>query len=141
VKLFLKHTGKEPWIDKAATGIAGSIIRIQKGFSRNMNQLTKRWKLQQQRVFLLLVCLFFGGLSFFLIINSFNKTEVEKSIIPKSISTPRNMNLNENSILITQNEFQQVQQFKRLHPNLQNERAGLFDTLSLLEQIYYSQKK
>ena len=141
MKSFFKHTGKETWINKAATGIAGCIIRIQKGFSRIMNQLTKRWKLQQQRIFLLLICVVFGGLSLFLMINSFNKKGVDKIIIPKSISTPRNMNKKENSILITQNEFQQVQQFKRLNPNLQIERPDLFDTLSLLEQIYYSQKK
>ena len=141
MKSFLKHTGKEPWIDKAATGIAGCIIRIQKGFSRIMNQLTKRWKLQQQRAFLLLICVAFGGLSLFLIIDSFNKTGVEKIIIPKYISSPGHMSQMENKIMITPNEFQQVQQFKGLHPNLQNERPGLFDTLSLLEQIYYSQKK
>jgi hypothetical protein len=42
--------------------------------------------------------------------------------------------------LITEQEFEQVQKFKRQHPNLLKERPGLFDSLTLIEQSYYSQK-
>jgi hypothetical protein len=34
-----------------------------------------------------------------------------------------------------------VQEYKRTHPNLIKERPGLFDSLVLIEQSYYSQKK
>ncbi len=33
-----------------------------------------------------------------------------------------------------------MQEYKRKHPNLQKERPGLFDSLIMIEQNYYSQK-
>ena len=106
-----------------------------------MASVTKNWRQKQQWIFLYIVCLLFGGLSVFAIVNSFKTKKTDKAIIPKSISVPKNIHQQINVFVITENEFQQVHQYKRTYPNLQKERPGLFDSLSLVEQIYYSQKK
>ena len=106
-----------------------------------MSDITKNWKQKQQWIFLYLICLSFGGLSIVAILNAFKNKESNKAIIPKSISVPKNIHQQSSVFVITENEFQQVQEYKRTYPNLQKERPGLFDSLSLVEQIYYSQKK
>lgn len=60
--------------------------------------------------------------------------------MPKSISIPKTIQPNINPYLITEKEFQQVETYKQQHPNLFEERPGLFDSLTLIEQSYYSQK-
>jgi hypothetical protein len=88
-----------------------------------------------------LVCIAFGGMSIVAIVNSFKASDKTKSIIPKQISTPKNIYRRDKAFLITENEFQKVQEYKQTHPNLIKERPGLFDSLTLIEQVYYSQKK
>jgi len=141
MKLFSKNIKNSALTDKAANGIASGILKSQNGFAKCMYSLTKNWKQKQQWIFLYLVCLVFGGLSIVAIVNSFKTQEPDKAIIPKSISVPRNIHQQNNEFIITENEFQKVQEYKRKYPNLQKERPGLFDSLSLIEQVYYSQKK
>ena len=88
-----------------------------------------------------MICLAFGGLSIAAIVNSFRVSGKSKVIIPKSISIPKNIYAEDKAFLITENEFQQVQDYKRKHPELINERPGLYDSLSLIEQAYHSQIK
>ena len=38
-------------------------------------------------------------------------------------------------------EFEQVREYKVKHPNLSKTRPGLYDSLSLIEEIYYSHQK
>lgn len=141
MKLFSKNISNSAITDKAANGIANGILKSQIGFAKYMFSVTKNWKQKQQWIFLYLVCLFFGGLSIVAIVNPFKTKEQDKAIIPKPISVPKNINQQNNDFVITENEFQQVQEYKRKYPNLQKERPGLFDSLSLIEQVYYSQKK
>lgn len=141
MKLLNKNIKKGELTDKAANGIASSILKSQNGFAKYMYSITKSWKQKQQWIFLYLVCLFFGGLSIVVIVNPFKTKEQDKALIPKSISVPRNIHQQNNEFVITENEFQQVQEYKRKYPNLQKERPRLFDSLSLIEQVYYSQKK
>jgi hypothetical protein len=141
MKLLSKNIKNSVITDKAANGIANSILKSQNGFAKYMYSLTRNWQQKQQWIFLYLVCLVFGGLSIVAIVNSFKTKEPDKTIIPKSISIPRNIHQQNNEFVITENEFQQVQEYKRKYPNLQKERPGLFDSLSLIEQVYYSQKK
>ena len=141
MKLFKKNITNSPLSDKAAKGIASGILKSQNGFARQMYSLTKSWKPKQQWIFLYLVCLVFGGLSVAAIVNSFKTKEPDKAMIPKSISVPKNIHQQTNEFAITENEFQQVEEYKRKYPNLQKERPGLYDSLSLIEQVYYSQKK
>ena len=141
MKLFKKNIKGNELTDKAANEVAKGILKSQNSFAKYMSRFTKKWKQKQQWVFLYVVCLFFGGMSIMTVVNSFKSKEDSKTIIPKSISLPRNIQQQSNVHAITENEIQQVQKYKSKYPNLQKERPGLFDSLSMVEQIYYSQKK
>jgi hypothetical protein len=141
MKLFKRKEGQVNIPDKAATGIANGILKSQRWFANTLESLTNKWKQKQQWIFLYTVCLLFGGLSIATIVNSFKVPENAKALMPKSISVPKNIYKEAKPFLITKNEFQKVQEYKRTHPNLIKERPGLFDSLVLIEQSYYSQKK
>jgi len=141
MKIMNRQINKEALTDKAANGIAKGILKSQNGFANYMQSLSKNWKGKQQWIFLYFVCLFFGGLSIVAIVNPFRVKDTSRSIIPKSIAVPKSFHQQRNGFTITENEFQQVQEYKAKHPNLQQERPGLFDSLSLIEDVYYSQKK
>ncbi len=141
MKLFKRNKSQLNIQDKAATGIANGILKTQNWFAINLQQVTKNWKQKQQWIFLYLVCIAFGGMSIVAIVNSFKVSDKAKSIIPKPISIPGNTYKKDKAFLITENEFQKVQEYKQTHPNLIKERPGLFDSLTLIEQVYYSQKK
>ena len=141
MKTMNRQINKEALTDKAANGIAKGILRTQSGFERYMRSLSQNWKGKQQWIFLYLVCLVFGGLSIVAIVNPFRAKDTNSSLIPKPIAVPKSIHQQRNGFAITENEFQQVQDYKAKHPNLQTERPGLFDSLSLIEEVYYSQKK
>ena len=141
MKFFKRDINQSIIQDKAATGIANGILKSQRWFASNLERLTEKWKQKQQWIFLYLVCLLFGGLSIIAVVNAFKVSATSKTIIPKSIAVPKNIYLDNNSFLITENEFKQVQEYKKQHPNLLIERPGLWDSLTLIEQSYYSQKK
>jgi hypothetical protein len=141
MKLFKRNKSQLNIPDKAATGIANGILKTQNWFAINLQKVTKNWKQKQQWIFLYMVCLVFGGLSIVATVNSLKTSDKSKSIIPKAISIPKNIFGRDKAFLITENEFQKVQEYKQTHPNLIKERPGLFDSLTLIEQVYYSQKK
>lgn len=127
--------------DKAANGIANGILKCQHLFANNLERISVKWKEKQQWIFLYSVCFIFGGLSLVAIIDSFKISENTETHMPPSITAPKNLYIEKSGFLITENEFQQVKQYKSNHPNLVKERPGLFDSLTLIEQVYYSQKK
>ena len=141
MKLFKGNKSQSNIPDKAATCIANGILKTQNWFAINLQRVTKNWKQKQQWIFLYTVCFLFGGLSIAAVVNSFKVPENSKALMPKSISVPKNIYKEGKAFLITENEFQKVQEYKRTHPNLIKERPGLFDSLVLIEQSYYSQKK
>lgn len=141
MKIMNRQINKEALTDKAANGVAKGILKIQSGFEKFMRSLSKNWKGKQQWIFLYSVCLVFGSLSIVAIVNPFRVVDTNSSLIPKSIAVPKSTHQHRNGFEITENEFQQVQEYKAKHPNLQKERPGLFDSLSLIEDSYYSQKK
>ena len=141
MKLIKRKEGQVSIPDKAATGIANGILKSQRWFANTLESITNKWKQKQQWIFLYTVCFLFGGLSIAAIVNSFKVPENSKALMPKSISVPKNIYKEGKAFLITENEFQKVQEYKRTHPNLIKERPGLFDSLVLIEQSYYSQKK
>jgi hypothetical protein len=141
MKTMNRQINKEALTDKAANGIAKGILKTQSGFEKYMRSLSKNWKGKQQWIFLYSVCLVFGGLSIIAIVNPFRVKNTNSRIIPKSIAVPKSIDQHRNGFAITENEFKQVQEYKAKHPNLQKERPGLFDSLSLIEEVYYSQKK
>jgi hypothetical protein len=141
MKLFKRKEDQVNIPDKAAIGIANGILKSQRWFANTLESLTNKWKRKQQWIFLYAVCLVFGGLSIAAMVNSFKTGANPKGLMPKSISVPKNIYKENKPFLITENEFQKVQEYKRTHPNLLKERPGLFDSLILIEQSYYSQKK
>ena len=141
MKLIKRKEGQVNVPDKAATGIANGILKSQRWFANTLENMTNKWKQKQQWIFLYTVCLLFGGLSIAAMVHSFSIPENAKALMPNSISVPKNIYKEEKAFLITENEFQKVQEYKRTHPNLIKERPGLFDSLVLIEQSYYSQKK
>ncbi len=141
MKLFKRKEGQVNIADKAATGIANGILKSQHWFANTLGSLTKKWKQRQQCIFLYAVCLVYGGLSIAAMVNSFKTGVNFNRFMPKSITVPKNIYKEDKALLITENEFQKVQEYKRTHPNLIKERPGLFDSLILIEQTYYSQKK
>ncbi|MDN3654130.1 hypothetical protein QWZ08_00745 [Ferruginibacter paludis] len=141
MKFLNKQINRETVTDKAASGIAKGILKTQSGFEKYMLSLSKNWKGKQQWIFLYLVCLIFGGLSIIAIVNPFRVKDTNSSVIPKSIAVPKNIQQQYKSFAITENELKQVQEYKAKHPSLQQERPGLFDSLSMIEEVYYSQKK
>ncbi|MEO7488870.1 MAG: hypothetical protein ABIU77_17295 [Ferruginibacter sp.] len=132
---------KETITDKAANGIANGILKSQTGFAICMHSITKNWEGRQQWIFLSAVCVCFGGLSIIAVVNPFRMQGDGDSIRPKSIVVPRNIHRQNNGFAITENELKKAQEYKAGHPNLQKERPGLFDSLSLIEEVYYLQKK
>jgi hypothetical protein len=140
MKLFKKNINQGNGQDKAATGIANGILKSQRWLANNLEGVTKKWKQKQQWFFLSGVCILFGGLSIVAIVNPFSQPTNSKAIMPKAISIPKTVQNNTNPYLITEKEFQQVQTYKQQHPDLIKEKPGLFDSLTLIEQSYYSQK-
>lgn len=139
MKLFRSHR-KNPSIAEAAAGkIAGRILGIQRQFDARMGRLTKDWKRKQQWIFLYCICLAFGGLSLVAIIRPFS-VPGHPTLMPKSISRPTQLNNHQDGFVITEEEFRQVQAYKRAHPDLKEVRPSLLDSLNLIEQTYYSQK-
>lgn len=141
MKLFKRKENQVNIADKAATGIANGILKSQRWFANILESLTNKWKQKQQWIFLYAVCLVFGGLSIAAMVNSFKTGANSNRFMPKSITVPKNIFKEDRAFIITETEFQKVQEYKRTHPNLLKERPGLFDSLILIEQTYYSQKK
>ena len=141
MKLLKRKEGQANLPDKAATGIANGILKSQRWFTNTLESLTNKWKQKQQWIFLYAVCLVFGGLSITAMVNSFKTGANSNTLMPKSITVPKNIYRGDQAFIITENEFQKVQEYKRTHANLIKERPGLFDSLVLIEQTYYSQKK
>jgi hypothetical protein len=141
MNLFKRKEGQVNISDKSATGIANGILKSQRWFANTLESLTKKWKQKQQWIFLYTVCFLFGGLSITAMVNSFKVPENTKALIPKSISVPKNIYKEVKGFIISENEFQKVQEYKRKNPDLLKERSGLYDSLILIEQSYYSQKK
>ncbi|MEO7047794.1 MAG: hypothetical protein ABI091_21025 [Ferruginibacter sp.] len=135
MRLFKRNIVDSPLRDKAASGIATIILKCQQWFAFRLDRYTKKWQVKQQWIFLYFVCGVFGSLSILAVFLPFS----EKAFKPKSISFPRN--IPSQPLQITEEEFQKVQQYKITHPELIKEHPGLYDSLKMVEQAYYSQKK
>lgn len=157
MKLFKRNTdhAKPNVSDKAAGWIANRILKTQNKFANLLGNISSTWKTKQQWIFLYMVWLVFGGLSTISVINAFNQKS--KNILgkPATIKTPRNISAKEtHPIRITDNEIRHVHVFKRTLDSLSktpegkikvnkllNRRPGLMDSLEMVEELYYSQKK
>jgi hypothetical protein len=133
--------------DKAAGWIANIILRAQRKFANVLEKKSLTWKTKQQWIFLYMVCLVFGGLSVVAIIKPFDKKASNILSKPAAIKTPRMIpDDNQISPRITDDEIKRVHDFKQsldstTKKKLLIQRPGLMDSLDMVEQLYYSQKK
>ena len=156
MRLFKKNKKKESVLtDKAAGWVANGILKVQQKFANALEKISASWKTKQQWIFLYMVCLVFGGLSLVAIIKPFNKKSQNILSKPAAIKTPRMIpDKNQNSVTITNDEIRQVHVFKHSLDSLSKteegkikvknfltHRPGLMDSLAMVEQLYYSQKK
>jgi len=158
MKLFKRNTNQTNSVlsDKAAGWIANGILKTQKRFAIVLGKISSSWKTKQQWIFLYIVCLVFGGLSVVAIISPFNKNANNFLSKPSAIKIPKNIHSNRhgNGVNITHNEIKQVHVFKQKLDSLSkvrngktklnkllSDRPGLMDSLEMVEQLYYSQKK
>lgn len=133
--------------DKAAGHIANFILGIQQQFANRLEKISVSWKVKQQWIFLYLVCLVFGGLSVIAIVHPFNKRGVNMLSKPAAIKKPFLIPEDKQQFSrITDAEIRQVNSFKQsldstAKKKLMASRPGLMDSLEMVEQLYYTQKK
>ena len=140
MKLFKTHTQPEVVKDKAANRIAHGILKLQSGFSDYMFSMTKSWDQKSQWVFLIMVSLILGGMSILAIVVPYQLTKNQTYFLPDEITPSKTIPAQSERYTITEKEFLMIQEYKSAHPNLHAENPPLFDSLNLVEQIYYSQK-
>ena len=125
--------------DKVASSVAQSILWSQKWFTKYMQFATKKWQQKQQSLFLFFICIVFGGYSIMIMIQSFNEEKRTSIIKPQPIAIPEKINHQPPHFIITNKELKAVKAYKQQHPNLMKDSPTLFDSLTLIEQQYYSQ--
>ena len=141
MKFFRTDNIQEKISEKAGASIANGIIWSQEWFASKMQGLTKKWEQRHRWLFLYLLCLVFGGLSIAVIIAAFQTNGICKAMIPAPIRATKITQWQSKGFLITKKELQLVQRYKAAHPALVKEMPVLYDSLSLIEQMYYSQQK
>ena len=139
MKSLKENISTQKLTDKAASSVAKGILWSQKRFTKYMQLATKRWQKQQQSLFLCFICIVFGGYSIMIMIQSFKEQKGINIIKPLPIVTPKKINHQQPHFIITNKEIQAVKGYKQQHPNLMKDSPTLFDSLTLIEQQYYSQ--
>jgi hypothetical protein len=127
--------------ETAAKGIANGILTLQNLFASYMDKWAGNWQRKQQWVFLYLICLVFGGLSIMLNVQAFTTNHLSTAIKPQNMVTPKSNRLVLQLLTITEKELKAVKDYQQQHPNLIKESPSLYDSLTLVEQQYYSQQK
>ncbi len=125
--------------DRVAAGIAGLILKVQVWFAVFLGARTGSWKRLHQQFFLLGIVLCFGGLSMVPIIRAFSKHNDISSFRQQSITVPAKVNKPIWALLITDDEYRKVQDFKTGHPGLAKDNPRLYDSLLLIEDAYNMQ--
>jgi hypothetical protein len=149
MKLFKKNIAQTNLAagDKAAGWIANGILKVQNRFANVLGKMSATWKTKQQLIFIFLITIVLGGLSVMAIIKPFNKKAQNNLSKPAAIKIPMMLtDENDNQVRITYDEIKKIQVFKQSldsakRKKLLMQRPGLMDSLEMVEQLYYSQKK
>jgi hypothetical protein len=125
--------------DKAAQGLAGCILRLQRKFALCMERCSESWGRKQKFIFLAAISITFMTMSIVAIVTPFNrKYTIEK---PSVTVTTRKEQV-EIMPRITEEEFRSVQEFKsKLDSVMIQNRPGLMDSISMVEELYHSNLK
>jgi hypothetical protein len=145
--------------NSVSSGIKQYVLKKEEKLGGFLNLKINRLSVKSQLLLLFSFCTLFGGMSLYLLMNTFVSTSSSSSAIePKSINVPQHLNKTgeENiypDLLVTEEDIRQVQAFKvfmdslRLSPqgkpiydSILASRPRLMDTISMLEQLYLIQK-
>jgi hypothetical protein len=144
--LFLKNkiSKENPAKDKLAGTIAGFLIKVQTKCSDFMNDKLSRVPVKKMKAFLILFCLFWGGLSgYYLFTAIFNKKQAPIKV--ESINVPRHINTTVDEQIegrVDKETFDKIESYKKYMDSTHELiRPGLLDSINILEQIYLSQQK
>lgn len=127
--------------DKSAKIISGCILDVQCRFARVLQRVTRNWNTKQQGIFLICICAVSLLFSILAIVQPLVTESTSRIILLKPIVIPATLYRENKALQITETEFQQVEAFRRDHPEIMKARPGLYDSLLLVEQMYLSQQK
>lgn len=135
-----------PWTDKAAERITGAGIRLQGKFASIMHTLSARLSMKRLKVWLVVFCMVWGGLSLYLIATAiFREDKLQPFYKVDAINRPVLVEPTDEEVsgpMVDEATYQQIQIFKKsnLYDSTIRARPGLVDSILLLEKIYQSQK-
>ncbi len=156
-----KKTGIEnPLKEKAATGIAKFLLKVQTKFSDFMNEQTKNISPKGLKMIVIVFCVFGGGFSIYLIAEAIWKTDkaqqglkIEKVNFPKYYDNNNDAELQSDQY-VDQETYQRILFFesymdslmqtesgRKIHDSILLARPGLPDSIAMLKEIYQSQIK
>ena len=139
--------------DKAATGIGNLIRGAHTRFGDSLNQKTANLNERGKVILLVLILIFLGGGSIYIIVDGLSSPAKSSVIAPQSISVPRHFDKTGDSRVlkqsITSDEMAKIKDFRHLldslknsqfgypmYDSLMNARPGLMDSLIQLERLY-----
>jgi hypothetical protein len=142
--------------DMIAGKIARAMVAIQIKFANAMNKLFSKTSPRRMKLYSFLFSIVGFGLSLYFIAiaisnySSGRKIKVEQAKIPRVEGRNDNQNSSSN-ILIDEQTWKKIESFKEYVDSLKQNgskevdsliaaRPGLLDSISMLEEIYYSQK-
>jgi hypothetical protein len=132
--------------DKLAQRIASFILRIQEVFARGMEKIFSRLAAGRIKILVLIFSVLTGGLSLYFIVDGLWMPQKNITIKPDAIYVPLQPEAEDdftwNSIENFKNYMDSLSvHAPRMYNNIIQKRPGLMDSITTLEQIYYSQFK
>ncbi len=144
--------------DKVAKGIAGFLLSIQNRFTSFMSERVKNLSRQSKKICLAIFCLMFGGVSVHVFIGAFRDSKnSERIIIPDRVAVPKYYDQIDSEIKepsVGEGDIIRINRFRKymdslsssvkgrlVHDSILKARPGLTDSITVIEEIYYSQSK
>ncbi len=151
-----KHSASQ---QKIAVKIIRRWMQAKHKWSLYLQDKTEHFSVQSKKTSLIAFCILFGGLSIYIIINSFidnnnnNLLSIHHITMPAHINQSGDERLNNDNI-ISKQEYEHIQAFKHYMDSLQSNSEGkiiydsimqarprLIDSIHLVENMYQSQSK
>jgi hypothetical protein len=146
--------------NRISAGVNNYVTVKQAKLAGFLNRKTQGLSTGGKKLILVAICLVFGGMSLYLIINTvWSTSKPVVSLKPKAISVPEHMDkTGEESlrprVLVSEQDMNEVRMFKvymdslkksvkgkPLYDSILKARPGLMDTVGMLEELYLLQKK
>lgn len=137
--------------------VANAILKCQRGFASYFGRKTAGFGKKGNLILLLAVCLAFGGLSLFSVVEVFMRDDTAKSIKPDPVTVPGHFDetgepTGDKVKVLSHTSYKQLQVFSDYMDSLKKAsrsqydsivaaRPGLMDSVLFLEQIYLQQNR